>query len=214
MDYGGLSRARAIILLSFGFVFVMKILLIDNYDSFTFIIRHYLLMSGDTLVHVIRNDEPYHELAEECDALVLSPGPGLPSESGFLMDIIRQYHAIKPILGICLGHQAIAQFFGARLFQLSEVCHGIPDVISADESDILYRNIHPTLEVARYHSWMVDHQDLPDCLIPTGFDKGGGIMSLRHISLPIFGVQYHPESIMTPNGLQIIKNWVGYVSGN
>lgn len=192
----------------------MKILLVDNYDSFTFIIRDYLLICGNTEVNVIRNDEPYQEEADKCDAIVLSPGPGIPSESGFLMEIIKEYHAIKPMFGICLGHQAIAQYFGAKLYQLNKVCHGIPDEIDVDASDILYQNIQPKMEVARYHSWMVDHRNFPSCLLATGVDGQGGIMSFRHHTLPVCGVQFHPESIMTPNGLQIIKNWVCYAASH
>lgn len=190
----------------------MKILLIDNYDSFTFIIRHYLLMCANTDVDVVRNDEDYREHANNCDALVLSPGPGLPMESGFLMEIISRYHSVKPILGICLGHQAIAQFFEARLLQLDEVYHGVADQIHVDNTDVLYRGLPQSIDVARYHSWMVDVKGFPECLCATGFDRRGGIMSIRHKSLPIFGVQFHPESIMSPDGLQIVKNWVGYAS--
>jgi len=190
----------------------MKILLVDNYDSFTFIIRHYLQMCENTMVHVIRNDDDYQIEANNCDAIVLSPGPGLPAESGFLMEIIARYHTLKPMLGICLGHQAIAQYFQAKLCQLKQVFHGVPDEIEVDTTDILFQDLHREMMVARYHSWIVDHHDLPQCLLPTGFDRQGGIMSLRHQTLPIFGVQFHPESIMTPNGLQIIKNWVRYAA--
>ena len=190
----------------------MKVLLIDNYDSFTFIIHHYLMMSGSTEVVVIKNDENYHQLADESDAIVLSPGPGLPHESGLLMDVITTYHQTKPILGICLGHQALAQYFGAQLMQLEHVCHGVQEEIQVDENDVLYRGLPAKISVARYHSWMVDQDRIPDSLQITSKDSQGRIMSLRHSQLPIFGVQYHPESIMTPEGLQIIKNWVNYVT--
>lgn len=190
----------------------MRILLVDNYDSFTYIICHYLQMCGATEVVVIRNDDEYEGLTQECNALVLSPGPGLPEESGHLMEIIDRYHKSKPILGICLGHQAIAQYFGADLLQLDTVCHGIPDTIEVETSDILYHGLPSNFDVARYHSWTVNEDNLPKELLVSGRDKKGRIMSLRHFSLPIYGVQYHPESIMTSFGLQIVRNWVHYVS--
>jgi anthranilate synthase component 2 len=190
----------------------MKILLVDNYDSFTYIIRNYLLMCDDTEVMVIRNDEDFAEHAQRADALVLSPGPGLPSESGYLMEIIQQFHKTRPMLGVCLGHQAIAEFFGAKLMQLDQVCHGIPDLIEVKCTDVLFKGLPGNLEVARYHSWMVDHRALPESLVVTSQDKQGRIMSLRHSTLPLFGVQFHPESIMTISGMQIVRNWVRHAA--
>jgi len=190
----------------------MRILLVDNYDSFTFIIRHYLQLCEGTEVVVIRNDDDFEVHANRCDALVLSPGPGLPEESGHLMKIIGRFYQSKPMLGICLGHQAIAQFFGGRLIQLDKVCHGIPDSIVVENEDILYQGLPASFEVARYHSWTVDRNTLPKDIVISSRDNQGRIMSLRHISLPLYGVQYHPESIMTATGLQIVRNWVKHAA--
>ncbi|AWA31451.1 aminodeoxychorismate/anthranilate synthase component II [Flavobacterium magnum] len=185
----------------------MKILLIDNYDSFTYNLSHYLEDLGAE-VTVWRNDEFELEDAAAFDKIVLSPGPGLPAESGLLMAVIRTYAATKSILGICLGQQAIAEAFGGSLVNLEKVYHGVSSNITITVADEpLFTNIGETMAVGRYHSWTVN-RDLPDSLEATSTDEDGEIMSLRHRTLDVKGVQFHPESILTPNGKLLLKNWL------
>ncbi len=184
-----------------------KILVIDNYDSFTYNLVHYL-EEFHCDVTVKRNDKLQLEEVAQYDKILLSPGPGLPDEAGLLKSIIKTYAPTKSILGICLGLQAIVEVFGGSLINLDTVCHGIASPIKLiAKDDILYRHIPETLEVGRYHSWVVS-SDLPSELIATSIDDEGHIMSVRHKSLDVRGVQYHPESILTPQGKQILKNWV------
>ena len=184
----------------------MKILILDNYDSFTYNLVHYL-QELDFEVTVKRNDKLTLEEVEEYDKILLSPGPGLPDEAGLLKEIIKTYAETKSILGICLGQQAIAEVFGAELVNLKEVHHGIASTINlVNEDPVLYRDIPTSFEVGRYHSWVVS-KDLPPELIPTSVDEQGEIMSLKHKYFDVRAVQYHPESILTPNGKAILKNW-------
>lgn len=185
----------------------MKILVIDNYDSFTYNLVHYLEdLNCD--VTVVRNDKLTLEDVEPFDKIVLSPGPGIPDEAGLLKPIIERYAPTKSILGVCLGQQAIGEVFGGSLINLDEVYHGVATKVTIcvdDES--LFNGLEKDIEVGRYHSWVVN-PNLPDCLEATSFDENGQVMSLRHRAYDVKGVQYHPESVLTPYGKQILKNWV------
>jgi anthranilate synthase component 2 len=184
-----------------------KIVIIDNYDSFTFNLVHYF-EALNCEVSVFRNDEFDLEELEVFDKIVLSPGPGLPSEAGHLKAVIETYSVTKSILGICLGQQAIAEVFGGKLRQLKTVKHGVDTLITTTVSDeTLFQNLPQNFKVGRYHSWIVD-ENLPDVLEITSIDEEGEIMSLRHRNLDVKGVQFHPESILTPHGKQMLKNWI------
>jgi anthranilate synthase component 2 len=186
---------------------MIKILVIDNYDSFTYNLVHYLEdLNCD--VTVLRNDKLTLEDVEPFDKIVLSPGPGIPDEAGLLKPIIKKYAATKSILGVCLGQQAIGEVFGGSLINLDEVYHGVAtNVTICVEDESLFKGLDKNIEVGRYHSWVVN-PNLPDCLEATSFDKNGQIMSLRHREYDVKGVQYHPESVLTPNGKQILENWI------
>lgn len=186
----------------------MKILVIDNYDSFVYNLVHYL-EELDCEVTVKRNDRFTLEEVENYDKILLSPGPGIPDEAGLLKAIIRRYAPSKPILGVCLGHQAIAEVFGGTLENLSKVFHGVSTkakIIS--ENKPLFKGLENEIEIGRYHSWVVSNKGFPEVLEITSVDDNGQIMSLRHKFYDICGLQFHPESVLTPMGKQIIKNWV------
>ena len=184
-----------------------KILVIDNYDSFTYNLVHYL-EDLDCEVTVKRNDKLLIEEVEAFDKIVLSPGPGIPDEAGLLKEIIETYAPTKSILGVCLGQQAIGEVFGGSLENLDNVYHGVAtNVTQSVDDEVLFKGLDKTFEVGRYHSWVVSI-DLPDSLEATSFDENGQIMSLRHKVYDVKGVQYHPESVLTPNGKTILKNWV------
>ena len=185
----------------------MRVLVIDNYDSFTYNLVHYL-EDLDCEVTVKRNDKLTLDEVEAFDKIVLSPGPGIPDEAGLLKAIIKTYAPTKSILGVCLGQQAIGEVFGGSLINLDNVYHGVStnvDIVVDDE--VLFKNMNKTIEVGRYHSWVVD-PNLPEVLEATSFDQNGQIMSLRHKFYDVRGVQYHPESVLTPNGKQILENWI------
>ena len=184
-----------------------KILVIDNYDSFTYNLVHYLQDLGCD-VTVKRNDQLTLDEVGPYDKIVLSPGPGIPDEAGLLKPIIKRYASTKSILGVCLGQQAIGEVFGGTLINLDAVFHGVAtkvDIVVNDEP--LFKGLGKTLEVGRYHSWVVNPK-LPKELEATSFDENGQIMSLRHKFYDVKGVQFHPESVLTPNGKQILKNWL------
>ena len=186
----------------------MNIVVIDNYDSFVYNLVHYL-EELDCQVTVFRNDSFHIDDLEDYDKIVLSPGPGLPDEAGLLKEVINRYASTKSILGICLGHQAIAEVFGATLTNLEEVFHGVltkAEILVTDES--LFKNIDSNFEIGRYHSWIVSRQNFPEVLEITSKDEEGNIMSLRHKLYDIKGVQFHPESVLTPLGKMMIKNWI------
>lgn len=186
----------------------MKVLIIDNYDSFTYNLSHLLKELGAE-VTVVRNDVVDMDSIESFDKIVLSPGPGIPSEAGELMAIIKRYAPCKPILGVCLGMQAIGEAFGGELINLSEVYHGIASEIEITAPDTIYDGLGDTLTVGRYHSWSVSDNNLPDSLIVTSRGKEtNDIMSIRHCEYDVTGVQYHPESVLTPMGREIINNWL------
>jgi anthranilate synthase component 2 len=187
----------------------MKLALVDNYDSFTYNLVHYLESMLEEKVDVIPNDDQRLDDLSFYDAMVLSPGPGLPEASGRLMDVIKRYATSKKILGVCLGHQALALHFGAKLENLDQVKHGESTPIQLlVENDPLYRGITFPMQAGRYHSWVVSKKGLPSCLSVTTEDDFGCIMSFRHKSLDIQAVQFHPESILTPFGKQLLRNWL------
>jgi len=184
-----------------------KILVIDNYDSFTYNLVHYLEDLGCE-VTVKRNDQLTLKEVEPFEKIVLSPGPGIPDEAGLLKDIIKQYAPSKSILGVCLGQQAIGEVFGGSISNLDTVYHGVAtdiDITVDDES--LFNGLEKNIEVGRYHSWVVD-TNLPEVLEATSIDKNGQIMSLRHKEYDVKAVQFHPESVLTPDGKQILENWI------
>lgn len=190
----------------------MRILLIDNYDSFTYNLVQYL-RECNAVPHIVKNDEISWPPNPNYDAIVLSPGPGLPKYSGDLMKLIDHFHDTTPILGVCLGHQAICQYFGGSLTVLPTVCHGIAsELINVDYEDVLFKNLNEPIIVGRYHSWELSQDDFPDILIPTSYAKEKSIMSFRHKSLPIYGVQFHPESILSNQGKKIIQNFLSIVN--
>jgi anthranilate synthase component 2 len=185
----------------------MKVLVVDNYDSFTFNLVHYLEDLGAE-VTVWRNDEFLLEEVAEFPKILLSPGPGLPKDAGLLKAVITKYANDKSILGVCLGQQAIAEVFGAKLENLEQVYHGISSVITVlDTNDLLFRDLPLNFAVGRYHSWVVGNK-LPNTLIATSVDEAGHIMSIRHSTLPIYGVQFHPESVLTAHGKKLLANWL------
>jgi len=184
-----------------------NVLIIDNYDSFTYNLVHYLEDLGCT-VTVKRNDQLALEEVEAFDKILLSPGPGIPDEAGLLKLIIQTYAATKSILGVCLGQQAIAEVFGGKLINLDTVFHGVATPVTrCVEDEILFKGLKKTISVGRYHSWVVDAR-LPDVLEATSFDADGQVMSLRHRYYDVRGVQYHPESVLTPDGKNIMANWI------
>jgi anthranilate synthase component 2 len=187
----------------------MRILIIDNYDSFTYNLVHLVEKITENQVDVVFNDQFQVEDLLTYDRLILSPGPGLPDDAGKLKEAISFCMDKRPILGVCLGHQAIGEVFGARLKNLETVCHGISSNLELTETiDPLYKNIPATILAGRYHSWVIDPETLPECLDITSLDDNGNIMSIRHKWLNITGVQYHPESILTPFGEKIVSNWI------
>lgn len=211
----------------------MKIVIIDNYDSFTYNLAHLVKELG-VEVDVLRNDQFALQQLETYDKIILSPGPGIPEEAGLLLDVIRTYAGRKSILGVCLGEQAIGQVFGGKLINLSEVFHGVQTPVHlADQSDLsdkakeqstgsmnnlplinnlatdyIFNGLPTTIAVGRYHSWVVDADSLPECLSVTAVSEEGQIMALKHTKYDIHGIQFHPESVLTPDGKAIMKNWL------
>jgi anthranilate synthase component 2 len=184
-----------------------KILVIDNYDSFTYNLVHYL-EDLNCEVTVYRNDEFDIEEIAVFDKILLSPGPGIPEEAGLLKEVIRKYAPTKSILGVCLGQQAIGEVFGGTLSNLDKVYHGVATMVkTVVDDELLFAGLGNEFEVGRYHSWVVD-TTLPDVLEATSFDENGQVMSLRHKTFDVRGVQFHPESVLTPNGKRILENWV------
>ena len=183
-----------------------KILMIDNYDSFTYNLVHYL-EDLDCEVTVKRNDQLTLDEVEPFEHIVLSPGPGIPNEAGLLKDIIKKYASTKRIFGVCLGLQAIGEVFGGTLINLDQVYHGVDTTITVTKDDPIYQGMPKTLQVGRYHSWVVD-PNLPNVLETTSVDENGQVMSLRHKEYEVTAVQFHPESVLTPEGKQMLKNWL------
>ncbi|MEN9444447.1 MAG: hypothetical protein RIS47_1337, partial [Bacteroidota bacterium] len=187
----------------------MKILVLDNYDSFTYNLVHYLEELTGEKVDVFRNDEISLDDVDRYDKIVLSPGPGVPVDAGILEPLIARYAPTKSIFGVCLGLQAIGEVFGGTLVNLSQVYHGVATAISVtDTNDCTFANLPQTLEVGRYHSWVVDAATLPDELAVSAVDHNGQLMAFYHKTYDVRGVQFHPESILTPTGKQMLKNWL------
>ena len=186
----------------------MKILIFDNYDSFTYNLVHLVKELGYTDVDVFRNDKIALEDVAKYDKIILSPGPGIPSEAGLLLPLIKEYAGKRPILGVCLGHQAIGEAFGAQLKNLEDVYHGVATRINITQPDYIFDTLGRELEVGRYHSWIVDNNGLPDCIEITATDNNGQIMALMHKEFDVHGVQFHPESVLTPKGEVIVKNFL------
>ena len=186
----------------------MKIAVIDNYDSFTYNLVHYLEDLG-AKVTVLRNDEFDLEELESFQKILLSPGPGIPDEAGLLKQVIKHFAPTKSILGICLGQQAIGEVFGGSLTNLEKVYHGVATKVKIEvEDESLFKDIPKEFEVGRYHSWVVSNENFPEDLEITSKDENGEIMSLRHRKYDLKGVQFHPESVLTPHGKTILKNWL------
>lgn len=189
----------------------MHILVIDNYDSFTYNLVHILESFDGVEVTVVKNDEVDFEAMDGFHKVVLSPGPGIPSEAGLLMPFLARFAESKPILGVCLGHQAIAEHFGGTLVNLSKVYHGIAtlcQVQSGFEGKGLFAGLPTEFEIGRYHSWVASQENFPHVLAVTAVDESGLVMAFQHKTLPVTGVQFHPESVLTPQGKQMLENWV------
>ena len=184
----------------------MKVVIIDNYDSFTYNLSHLIKELGAE-VTVLRNDQFKLEELEPYNKIVLSPGPGIPSEAGMLLDVIKTYAGKKPILGVCLGHQAIGEAFGGKLVNLSEVFHGVATPCHIVADDPIFSGLERTITIGRYHSWVVSKEAFPDCLEITA-EIDGQIMALRHKTLNVRGIQFHPESVLTPDGKKMLQNWM------
>ena len=185
----------------------MKIAIIDNYDSFTYNLSHLVKELGAE-VTVFRNDQFELPQLEAYSKIILSPGPGVPSEAGLLLDVIRTYAGKKPILGVCLGHQAIGEVFGGKLENLSDVFHGIATEGTQFGNDEIFSGLSTRVTMGRYHSWVVSKDDFPESLEITAESDEGQIMALRHKTMNIRGIQFHPESVLTPDGRKIVQNWL------
>ncbi len=191
----------------------MKILVFDNYDSFTYNLVHLVEKITHGKVDVFRNDEIPMEKVKAYDKIILSPGPGIPSEAGMLLPLIKEYASSKSILGVCLGHQAIGEAFGGTLINLAQVYHGLamPIVVRSEKSGVrspLFEGLPDTMEVGRYHSWVISDKNFPKELEITARDKNNYIMGLQHTEYDVQGVQFHPESVLTPDGEKMISNWL------
>lgn len=185
----------------------MKVTIIDNYDSFTYNLAHLVREMGVD-VEVFRNDKFALEQLEAFDKIILSPGPGVPDEAGLTLKVIEAFAGQKPVLGVCLGHQAIGQYFGGKLTNLSTVYHGVSTPVHIVKDDYLFKGLPNTFMAGRYHSWVVDKEDLPETLEIIAESDEGQIMALRHRTLDVRGIQFHPESVLTPDGKIIIENWL------
>jgi anthranilate synthase component 2 len=189
----------------------MKILVFDNYDSFTYNLVHAISRLGYE-ADVARNDCIALEDVKKYDKIVLSPGPGIPSESGILLELVRTYAPSKSILGVCLGEQAIGEAFGGKLENLKDVYHGVSTGIEVVADDVLFAGLDRTFDAGRYHSWIVSRENFPDELKITAVDAENNIMALAHRKYDVRGVQFHPESVLTPVGEQILKNWLNSIN--
>lgn len=187
----------------------MKIVIIDNYDSFTYNLSHLVKELGAE-VSVVRNDEFELEALDAFDKIILSPGPGIPSEAGLLLKVIRHYAGRKPILGVCLGHQAIGEVFGGKLTNLSTVFHGVATEGTQLGNDYLFDGLPERITMGRYHSWVVDREGWPEALEVTALSDEGQVMALRHREMDIHGIQFHPESVLTPDGRTILENFISH----
>lgn len=185
-----------------------KILILDNYDSFTYNLLQLVHESGTAETEVRRNDKISLDDVEAFDKIILSPGPGIPQEAGLLLPLIHRYASTKSILGVCLGHQAIGEAFGATLENLTEVFHGVQTPVDIIGEDWIFKGLGKRLSAGRYHSWIVGRNSFPDCLEITAKSEEGQIMALRHRTYDVHGIQFHPESVLTPQGRIIINNFI------
>jgi anthranilate synthase component 2 len=186
-----------------------RILILDNYDSFTYNLVHYVIKESNHETDVILNDEIDLDKAAEYDGIILSPGPGIPSEAGLLKPLIDTYKSSKRIFGVCLGQQAIAEVFGARLINLNRAYHGVATPVEFSEPrHYLFEGLPGVIEAGRYHSWAVDPESVPECLKTEATDENGMIMAMSHRTYDVCSVQFHPESVLTPYGMNIISNWL------
>lgn len=186
----------------------LRILVFDNYDSFTYNLVHLVEKIIHVKVDVFRNDQVALEKVKDYDKIILSPGPGVPTEAGLLLPLIKEYAATKCILGVCLGHQAIGEAFGGRLTNLSDVYHGVATNCNITKPSPLFEGIGDHVEIGRYHSWVIAKEDFPAVLEVTAEDDNGFIMALQHKTYDVQGVQFHPESVLTPKGEAIMRNWL------
>lgn len=187
----------------------MKILVFDNYDSFTYNLVHLVEYITGEKVDVFRNDVIPLDEVEKYDKIILSPGPGIPEEAGLLLPLIKKYAVNKSILGVCLGHQAIAEAFGGKIINLEEVYHGVATKVKLlDKTMKIFEGLPDEIEAGRYHSWLVSEENLPECLEITAKDERGYIMALQHKELDVCGVQFHPESVLTEYGERMLRNWL------
>jgi anthranilate synthase component II len=186
----------------------MKILVYDNYDSFTYNLVHLVEHIMKQKVDVYRNDKLPMDAVAVYDKIILSPGPGIPSEAGQLLELIRLYAPVKSILGVCLGHQAIGESFGGKLINLSKVYHGVATPINIEKTTGIFAALPSSIEVGRYHSWVVSDKDFPAELEITARDEQGLIMAMKHRTYDVTGVQFHPESVLTPDGEKMMRNWL------
>lgn len=186
----------------------IKILVLDNYDSFTYNLVHYIRELGYTHLDVYRNDKITVAEVDAYDKVLLSPGPGVPDESGILKELIKTYGAKKSIMGVCLGHQAIGEVYGAELENRNQVLHGIANTLKITKEDVIYKDLPKEFKVGRYHSWQINKDKLGDDLVVTAVDEEGCVMSIRHKNHDVCGVQFHPESILTEHGKELMNNWL------
>jgi anthranilate synthase component 2 len=192
---------------------MMKILVIDNYDSFTYNLVQYIRELVNYPMDVFRNDAISIEEVDAYDIIILSPGPGLPSQSGITSEVIERYHQSKSIFGVCLGQQAIGEVFGGQLENLKKVYHGVATTVKILKDDVLFRGLPDHIQAGRYHSWIVQKEGFPEVLEITAEDEHGTIMALRHRHYNVRGVQFHPESILTPEGKKILGNFFEHAFG-
>jgi anthranilate synthase component II len=186
----------------------MKILVFDNYDSFTYNLVHLIEKIVHKPVEVFRNNEIALEKVKEFDKIILSPGPGIPKDAGLLIPLIKEYASSKPMLGVCLGHQGIGEAFGGKLINLSKVYHGIATKVNVTKATRLFDGLDSQFNVGRYHSWIVTDEDFPPDLEVTARDENNYIMAMQHKNYDVTGVQFHPESVLTPDGETIVRNWL------
>lgn len=186
----------------------MNLLLIDNYDSFTWNLHQLLQKTGSHNIGVVKNDCIDETLLQKADAFIFSPGPGLPNDAGKMKSIIMSYASKKKMLGVCLGHQAIGEVFGAKIVRSNNIYHGVQTKLNIHSNIGIFKNIPQHTLVGRYHSWVISKSEFPENLEITATDDSGNIMAIKHKNLDITGIQFHPESIMTPTGMQMLKNWL------
>lgn len=187
----------------------MKILVLDNYDSFTYNLVHIIRRLGHiSQTSVYRNDKISLEEVASYDKILLSPGPGVPKDAGIMPELLQQYGPTKSILGVCLGHQAIGEAFGGSIFNMAEVLHGVATQVKLDTADLLFQGLPENVNVCRYHSWAIDRDALPTGIKVTAEDDAGQVMAIAHQQYDVRGVQFHPESILTEHGEEMINNWL------